>query len=137
MARNERFGNPGRSHLYFHLNLTMSPRQYSYVGPNEILLAASTAPPGVVIQSVSELQDWLTSNTNEAEKDGSIIATFVIDQRGRLRLAPRRSEHVACANGGPVLSAGEITFSPNCDVLEATNQSTGFCPEPESWPSVC
>ena len=53
-----------------------------------------------------------------------------------LTLANRRSEHVACASGGPVLSAGEIAFSADGDITEITNQSTGFCPEPESWPSV-
>ena len=47
-----------------------------------------------------------------------------------------RSEHVACAAGGPVLSAGEITFDDECNVPEISNQSTGFCPEPESWSTV-
>src|SRR5918911_838983 len=56
-----------------------------------------------------------------------------------LRLAARRTEHVACAQGAPVLAAGEIRFT-RADVLpqvlEITNQSTGYCPEPESWPAV-
>jgi hypothetical protein len=34
----------------------------------------------------------------------------VIDAKGNLLLAERCSEHVACAGGGPVLSAGEIFF---------------------------
>ncbi|MER8098135.1 hypothetical protein [Streptomyces goshikiensis] len=34
--------------------------------------------------------------------------TFVIDSVGVPRVAPRRSEHVVCAGGGPVLGAGEI-----------------------------
>jgi hypothetical protein len=65
--------------------------------------------------------------------------TFVVDLEGTLRLAPRRSEHVACAGGRPVLSAGEITFEPGPDgpeVTSATNQSTGYCPEPGSWTAV-
>jgi hypothetical protein len=65
--------------------------------------------------------------------------TFVIDLQGDLRLAPRRSEHVACAGGGPVLSAGEITFAEGPGGWEATevsNQSTGYCPEASSWPVV-
>ncbi len=69
-------------------------------------------------------------------KDGSFIATFIITLNEELLVAPRRSEHVACASGGPVLSAGEITFDDNLVVIEVTNQSTGFCPEPESWASV-
>jgi len=55
---------------------------------------------------------------------------------GVLLLAHRRSEHVACAGGSRVLFAGEITFSAAGDVYEISNQSTGFCPEPNSWSSV-
>ena len=57
---------------------------------------------------------------------------FVIDLTGTLRLAPRRSEHVACAGGGPVLSAGEIVFRRErggWTVGEVSNQSTGYCPD--------
>jgi len=56
-----------------------------------------------------------------------------------LLVADRRSEHVACAGGGAVLSAGEMWFGIDCDrveVVEVSNQSTGFCPESESWPVV-
>ncbi len=68
-----------------------------------------------------------------------MIVTFVVDEAGFLRVAARRSEHVACAGGGPVLAAGEITFRLNrgsVETEEVTNQSTGFCPEPESWSAV-
>lgn len=61
--------------------------------------------------------------------------TFVVDTRGWLRLALRRSEHVVCAGGGPVLSAGEIEFE-DLEVVEVTNQSTGFCPRICSWGAV-
>ena len=66
-------------------------------------------------------------------------ATFVVDVAGVLRLAPRRSEHVACAGGGEVLAAGEIVFArtnAGITVREASNQSTGYCPEPESFESL-
>ena len=67
-------------------------------------------------------------------------ATFVIDTDGRLRVADRRSEHVACAGGGDVQSAGEMFFlidgSAASKLAGVTNQSTGYCPEPESWPAV-
>ena len=39
----------------------------------------------------------------------------------------------------PVLSAGEIAFERGPggpEVTSATNQSTGYCPEPSSWPTV-
>ncbi len=65
--------------------------------------------------------------------------TFIVDTDGLLWIADRHSEHVACARGGDVLSAGEMTFG-NEDgkvaVVEVTNQSTGYCPEPGSWPAV-
>ena len=37
-----------------------------------------------------------------------------------------------------MLSAGEITFDcvNGLQVVSVTNQSTGYCPEPESWPLV-
>ncbi len=57
--------------------------------------------------------------------------------QGKLWIADRHSEHVVCAKGGPVMSAGEITFQiKNLSVSGVTNQSTGFCPEPGSWPNV-
>ena len=90
---------------------------------------------GTPIRSGDDLSAWIASRSSDAEPDGSLIATFTVDVGGTLLLAPRRSEHVACAGGGPVLSAGEMTFLDG-DVSEITNQSTGFCPEPESWPTV-
>ena len=102
-------------------------RVYRYVGPDEVLAAAWPVTPG---QAVLARTDVPAS---------SEPFTFVIDLEGTLRLAPRRSEHVACAGGAAVLSAGEITFEPGPDgaqVTSATNQSTGYCPEPSSWTAV-
>lgn len=65
--------------------------------------------------------------------------TFVVDAVGVLRLAPRRSEHVVCAEGAAVLAAGEIAFgreSSRWIVTEVSNQSTGYCPDVDSWPSL-
>lgn len=105
-------------------------RTYRFVGPEAIRLRA--APPGAVIASPADLLPWV--------EDGEVVAvTFVIDPAGGLRLANRRSEHVACAGGGDVLSAGELFLRRDGDaveVVEASNQSTGYCPEPESWPAV-
>ena len=115
----------------------MAPRQYQYVGPADIRDSSlASSPVGTPIRSSDDLSSWIVSCPSSPESDGSLIATFTINVDCILLLAPRRSEHVACAGGGPVLSAGEITFSPAGDVSEITNQSTGFCPEPESWPTV-
>ncbi len=115
----------------------MAPRQYQYVGPTEIRdTAFASSPAGAPIRCVADLLAWLASRSSDLEPDGSLIATFTVDVDYTLLVAPRRSEHVACAGGGPVLSAGEITFFSDGDVSEISNQSTGFCPEPESWPTV-
>ena len=114
----------------------MSHRKYQYVGTNDILEAASSQPSGIPINSVDDAVAWLSMERTEQRSDGNWIATFTISPDRKLYIAPRRSEHVACANGGPVLSAGEIIFDETFTVVEITNQSTGFCPEPESWLAV-
>ena len=46
---------------------------------------------------------------------------------------------MACAGGREVLSAGELTAvvdDGDVRIIEVSNQSTGYCPEPESWPAV-
>ena len=120
----------------FHDAVMMSRRKYYYVGPPEIREAARKQPSGIPIRSVSDIETWLKSDPTERRNDESWVATFTINTDEVLRLAQRRSEHVACASGGPVLAAGEITIDGNIDVIEISNQSTGFCPGPESWNSV-
>ncbi|MEV6206971.1 hypothetical protein [Kitasatospora sp. NPDC051914] len=65
--------------------------------------------------------------------------TYVVDGAGILRLSPRRSEHVVCAGGEAVLSAGEIGFRADSGrwvAEEVSNQSTGYCPDACSWQAV-
>lgn len=112
-------------------------RQYHYVGPAEI--AARIGPPAEPIRSLTQLEQTLQKLSGSRDSRRVVTVTFVIDLAGHLRIADRRSEHVACAGGQAVLSAGELTFAGAADVLEivqVTNQSTGYCPEPESWPQV-
>jgi hypothetical protein len=113
----------------------MSGKLYDYVGPEDIRSRSADQPCGSIIGSPDDLRVWLAGHRPPS---GPIAATFVIVPEGRLRLADRRSEHIACAAGGLVLSAGEMFFSTdgNAIVEEVTNQSTGYCPEPESWPVV-
>jgi hypothetical protein len=113
------------------------PRIYQYIGPPEIAERTCTSSAGRWIASLDDVRAWLRE-TRQENRGGLVVVTFVIDIRVRLLIADRRSEHVACAGGGPVRSAGEMTFAVGAplQVASASNQSTGFCPEPESWPAV-
>lgn len=118
-------------------------RLFHYVGPDEIATAVAAIPIGFAIRELQDVMRWIKETEQHINRDGSIIATFTIDQHGTLNLADRHSEHVACAGGNPVLSAGEITFVINREKLEVsaiTNQSTGYCPQVSScqmWQTPC
>src|SRR5438093_12502 len=112
---------------------------YQYVGPAEIRKRAILAPPGMRIESVTDLEAWIRSTGHPPDLSGVLAVTFVIDEEGILRVSDRRSEHIACSGGRPVLSAGEMFFRQDTrglEVADVSNQSTGFCPEPASWPAV-
>jgi hypothetical protein len=119
------------------MSTTQHGKFYRYVGPPEIAKRACAEAIGFPISSPDDVRIWL-EQTGQRRIGDVLIATFVVDTNGVLRIADRRSEHIACAGGKPVLSAGEITFSvgKEVEVVEVSNQSTGYCPEPESWPSV-
>ncbi|MFF7777247.1 hypothetical protein ACFZCG_22815 [Streptomyces tanashiensis] len=87
-------------------------RSYHYVGPVELKATVRPDGGGCPISSAAEFVGWI------AERSASELAepfTFVVGTDGVLRLAPRRSEHVACAGGAVVLSAGEISFVREAD----------------------
>src|SRR5829696_6841831 len=87
----------------------VAPKIFRYVGPEHVRAAAAHEQPGTEIQSIADLERWLEQHAAEREATGT-AATFTVSLDGRMRLASRRSEHVACAGGLPVLSAGEISF---------------------------
>ncbi|MFD7711527.1 hypothetical protein [Streptomyces sp. NPDC059786] len=111
-------------------------RSYRYVGPVELKAAVRPGGGGCRIGTAVAFGGWI------AERSAAEPAepfTFVVGTDGALRLAPRRSEHVACAGGDMVLSAGEISFvceAGRWAVSEVSNQSTGYCPDVTSWPAV-
>jgi len=112
---------------------------YRYIGTKDIAEHALKAPRGTPILSRHDVVAWAKASRQTPDTDGCVTATFIVDESGVLRIADRHSEHVACAGGGLVFSAGEITFALNAesvDVVAVSNQSAGYCPEPESWPSV-
>lgn len=111
-------------------------RRYRYVGPAGVRASVADAPEGSPIRSPADLDAYLAAADS---RDRDEPFTYVVDTAGTLRLAPRRSEHVACAGGGEVLGAGEIAFAAERAgwvVTEVSNQSTGYCPDPGSWPAV-
>jgi hypothetical protein len=114
-------------------------RLYHYVGPKLIAERSGSVVRGVPVASPADVIQWITSSDQTPDVTGSVAATFVVDEPGRLLIADRHSEHVACAGGRPVRSAGEICFAVAGDriaVTRVSNHSTGYCPEPESWPEV-
>jgi hypothetical protein len=113
----------------------MQTRRYCYVGPNDLRYQA-VAGWAVTLDAAAALDDWL--RTLDREERGEPV-TFVIALDGMLRLAPRRSEHVTLAGGQDVLAAGELRFASTeagWIIAEATNQSTGYCPDPDCWLAV-
>src|SRR5262245_38567290 len=114
-------------------------RLYRYIGPKRIADRATPTPAGTPIRSAADVARWVRESGQQPGPDGCVIATFVVDAAGVLLVADRRCEHVACAGRQPVQSAGEITFrggGRTVEVAAVSNQSTGYCPEPESWPAV-
>jgi hypothetical protein len=115
-------------------------RKYKYVGPAEIRAKSVGRPAGRDICSPADVLAWIRESGQTVGPGEPVAATFVIDPGGRLLIADRRSEHVACAGGGDVLAAGEVFFAAEgrntVAVAEVTNQSTGYCPEPSCWDAV-
>jgi hypothetical protein len=110
-------------------------RRYRYTGPREFDNAHRS---GAVVRvgSSADLSWWLST---QAPTEVAEPFTYVVDVQGQLWLAPRRSEHIACAGGHDVLAAGDIGFAhgPNgWSVAVVSNQSTGYCPDLESWPAL-
>ena len=110
-------------------------RRYRYVGPDALRPDGRTTG-GAEIGTPMDLDRWLDTLD---ERDRVDPVTFVVACGGVLRLAPRRSEHVACAQGQDVWAAGEMAFGrtpTGWAVRTVSNQSTGYCPDPDSWSAV-
>ncbi|GAA4145632.1 hypothetical protein [Actinomadura keratinilytica] len=108
---------------------------YEYVGPEKIARRVDGVA-GRPVRSPADLEERLAERRGECDEPFA----FVVDVAGTLLLAPRRSEHVACAGGRPVLAAGEIAFAADGGGRRAaagiTNQSTGYCPDAGCRPAV-
>ncbi|AGS69413.1 hypothetical protein HGI09_44510 [Streptomyces collinus] len=113
----------------------MVSESYRYVGPPELKAVVRPDRGGCRISSAEEFASWVERSATELGEP----FTFVVDLDCVLHLAPRRSEHVACAGGEAVLGAGEISFTCEAGrwgVGDVSNQSTGYCPDVGSWAAV-
>jgi hypothetical protein len=114
-------------------------KQYQYVGPPDLRQRLQQPSERLLIRQPADVGVWMRATCQKLTPDHAITATFIIDPTFQLWIADRHSEHVACAAGQAVIAAGEITFvvdKPLIRVSEITNQSTGYCPEAESWTAV-
>jgi hypothetical protein len=116
-----------------------NPRLYHYVGMRDASAYLTHSVPRMSVHEAHDILAWMAEASQKLSPENTVVATFIIDTGGQMWISDRHSEHVVCARGGDVLSAGEITFAihkQQVEVTEVTNQSTGFCPEPESWSAV-
>ncbi len=112
---------------------------YHYVGPRGIAERSGFTVRGIPIASPEDVVRWITSTTAAPYASSEVTVTFVVNEEGTLLIADRHSEHVACAGNRPVRSAGEMCLELHGErvtVTRISNQSTGYCPEPESWADV-
>lgn len=109
---------------------------YEYVGPKEILDDVADAPIGELILCQQDILKWYSANLSQMNDEKEIVATYTVGLDGKLRVASRNSEHVACSGRQPVLTAGELTILHDGTVENIKNQSTGFCPSENSWPAI-
>lgn len=117
----------------------LRPTAYRYIGPAGLAASAIDPPQRIHVQQPQDVLRWIKETGQRLCAGRTVTATFVVETGGRLWIADRHSEHVQCARGQDVLSAGEMTFlvdKQGVTVKEVTNQSTGYCPEPESWDAV-
>ncbi len=114
-------------------------RLYPYIGSAAIRDAVDPASPRHEVMSPAGVHAWLLSQGEVWPEKREIVFTYVVLPPACLFIADRRSEHVACARGGEVLAAGEITCSRRGDdieVVETSNLSTGYCPESSSYEAL-
>jgi hypothetical protein len=114
-------------------------RIYTYVGPKEIKQLLVQPAYRALIQQPEDVREWLKSIGQRSAPGQKVTTTFIVDLKQQLWIADQHSEHVVCAAGEDVLAAGEMTFAvtdQSIAVVEITNQSTGYCPDPPSWTAV-
>lgn len=119
--------------------MPVTSRLYSYVGPPEIKAGVQRENHCRSLDCPADLVDWLAGSLSPGKSAKEVCVTYIVDAGGRLWIVDRHSEHVGCADGGEVQAAGELVFEVETEgakVAEASNQSTGYCPEPSCWKAL-
>ena len=119
--------------------MLFSVSKYKYIGPEERRDLFADDSIGTKVKSFEDVLKWIKETDQHLDHNTEVVATYVILKNRFMYIADRHSEHVACAQGQDVLSAGEITFfidKGKVEVIEVTNLSTGYCPAPASWKAV-
>jgi hypothetical protein len=107
----------------------------TYLGGHAHTLSG-ICPDRAEMTSVQDLLEFYRGHRHDRDAEGHVPATFILDTDVRLWLAARRSEHVVCARGMPVLTAGEMFIHRDggeVRVVRVSNQSTGYCPPVDTW----
>ena len=116
----------------------MNNKAYSYVGDADLNDPQLFGTERIMVTTDGAFHARLQRAGIKAGATLSVF-TFIVDTGGLLWIADWPSKHVSCARGGDVLSAGKMTFDIENGrgvVSGVTNMSTGYCPQPDSWPSV-
>ena len=116
------------------------PTTYEYIGPSDILKRIKPQYKGATVTSIQDIKDWINHHQPTAKAGTILTCTFIINLDDQLVITDRHAEHVQCALGNLVKSAGEINFyiakRNKIQIDSITNQSTGYCPHATSWKSV-
>src|ERR1700753_2699468 len=102
-------------------------RLYAYVGNQDLNMSSYSTHRQRVLSS-SDALSFLKCEA-DLNRQFHLTTTFVVDVAGILWIADRHSEHIACARGGIVLAAGEMTFIGCKNQImetEVSNLSTGY-----------
>jgi hypothetical protein len=81
---------------------------YRYIGPKSIAERVRSVPVGTTIASVQDVIAWMKATGQHAEKGGSLIVTYIVDEFGVLRIADRGCRR--CAPQPPAMFCHPFTM---------------------------
>ncbi len=109
-------------------------RTYNYVVSRRIAEQAEAPISRLAPATPDDIRSWSLAPNN-----GNLELTFVVDPRGQLWLS------IDTASMSPARADSPYSLLASCvprvtpqqvAVVSVSNQSTGYCPEPDCWPAV-